>query len=362
MVIKANGNLRSNYTKYDGVFGGLWGLLTPIIISFVLVIIYSIVASLAGVTNEEILQLVPVVYITNVLVELSFVAAFFIYNKVTNTNWVVASGIKQKTHYLNYAFAVVLGLALPLLFSPLISLWEQFLVLINYNMTSSLAIPLNNAGDLILALLTVAIIPAFCEELLFRGLVLNGLRGMGKWASILLSALIFALMHTSMEQLPYTFILGVVIGYIVYMTGSIWLGMIIHAVNNGLVVVSMYIDSVNGVDSAVTASAGWGDVGIAVLSTAIGVGVVILIFWLMHRFTLQKKDAISQNSGADTIVQGDSNINESNSSDDKKFVMVDGKPEPYTEVMDKKTRNMLIATIAVGVLLLLIDLITSFGV
>jgi len=82
--------------------------------------------------------------------------------------------------------------------------------------------------------LIIAITPALCEETVFRGLILSGFRRLGKWQAILLTGFLFGLAHSSIYRLLPTFFLGVVFAYAVWKTGSIYAGMIAHALNNGL--------------------------------------------------------------------------------------------------------------------------------
>ncbi len=89
-----------------------------------------------------------------------------------------------------------------------------------------------HAYHFVLDTIKIAIIPAFCEELLFRGLILDRLSRFGRAKAIFISALLFALMHQNVGQLLYTFILGLVLGYIVVESGSIWGAIVVHFVNN----------------------------------------------------------------------------------------------------------------------------------
>lgn len=89
-------------------------------------------------------------------------------------------------------------------------------------------------------LFLVALVPAVCEELAFRGMILQGLQeSYGKWGSIVLGAGLFGLFHLSMETairfLP-TFWLGLVLGYVVWNTRSLFPSMLQHLVNNGMAV------------------------------------------------------------------------------------------------------------------------------
>ncbi len=82
--------------------------------------------------------------------------------------------------------------------------------------------------------LVLAVSPAVCEELLFRGMILSGFRRLGMWPAILLSGLLFGLAHSSIYRLIPTFFLGVLFGYLVWRTGSVYCSIVAHALNNGV--------------------------------------------------------------------------------------------------------------------------------
>lgn len=97
-------------------------------------------------------------------------------------------------------------------------------------------------------LLILGIIPAFCEELVFRG-VLQQL--FMKWfgrphLSIILVAAIFSLTHFELFSFMPRFALGIMLGYIYYYGGTIWASFFAHFLNNGLIVVLSYIHLQNG--------------------------------------------------------------------------------------------------------------------
>jgi sodium transport system permease protein len=83
--------------------------------------------------------------------------------------------------------------------------------------------------------LVLALTPAVCEETFFRGLMLSGLRRWGPWAAIGISALLFGLVHGSLYRLLPTFILGLLLGYAVWRSGSLYCSVLIHTLNNGLI-------------------------------------------------------------------------------------------------------------------------------
>lgn len=80
----------------------------------------------------------------------------------------------------------------------------------------------------------VCIFAPLVEELVFRGAILRSLLGsLNKhWLAILISAILFALIHLNLAQMPHAFIIGLLLGWIYYRTGSILPGVAFHWVNN----------------------------------------------------------------------------------------------------------------------------------
>ena len=85
-----------------------------------------------------------------------------------------------------------------------------------------------------LAILTTAVVPAFVEEYLFRGVILNNLMPYGRDTAIVVSAVCFGLMHQNAGQFFYTTIMGLLLGYVFVVSGNIWCGVLIHFVNNAM--------------------------------------------------------------------------------------------------------------------------------
>ena len=86
----------------------------------------------------------------------------------------------------------------------------------------------------VLTLIYVAVCPAIFEEIAFRGVILQPLRKYGDWFAIIVSSVIFGLVHGNMTQMPFAIIVGVALGYTFIVTDSIIPSMIIHFLNNGL--------------------------------------------------------------------------------------------------------------------------------
>ena len=103
--------------------------------------------------------------------------------------------------------------------------------------------------SILLNLTIVALIPAICEEFLFRGFIFTSLRGKSDRDrnnskrtrnAIIISGLMFGLMHMQLIRIIPTTILGIGIAYVVYKTGSIFVGVLMHFINNSLSVIDMH--------------------------------------------------------------------------------------------------------------------------
>jgi len=100
----------------------------------------------------------------------------------------------------------------------------------------------SNGVELIIFFFVVAISPGICEEVFFRGMVLSAYEKQfdAKWG-IILTALLFGLFHFNLQNLMGPIVLGIVFGYLVIITDSIWASVIAHTVNNGLSVIMQYV-------------------------------------------------------------------------------------------------------------------------
>lgn len=99
-------------------------------------------------------------------------------------------------------------------------------------------------GGLLLNLLIIALIPAVGEEMTFRGVLQQSLtRKMNPHAAIILSAAIFSFIHFQFYGFLPRMFLGILLGYMFYITGSLWTSILMHFVNNGSLVVLYYLNN-----------------------------------------------------------------------------------------------------------------------
>lgn len=83
-----------------------------------------------------------------------------------------------------------------------------------------------------LSLIATVVVPSLVEEFSCRGLMLGVLRKYGDGFAILVSSIMFGIMHGNFEQMPFAFLVGLVLGFVAVKTGSLRVAILIHASNN----------------------------------------------------------------------------------------------------------------------------------
>ncbi len=98
--------------------------------------------------------------------------------------------------------------------------------------------PLTTYATLIVAVFVAPI----CEEVFFRGFVFAGLlRGMALVWAIVFSSLIFAVAHFDVGSFVVLFIIGLALSFLRWRTKSIWPGILLHMLNNGIAALGIIV-------------------------------------------------------------------------------------------------------------------------
>lgn len=137
---------------------------------------------------------------------------------------------------------------------------------------------------MILNLLTIAIVPAIAEELIFRG-VLQKILGrlfrsvhMGIW----FTAIFFSAVHFQFFGFLPRLILGLAFGYLYFWSGTLWLPILAHFINNAFPVILSYTSGESALNEPT---------GIALWKQALIIPVpLIIVISIMIYFRNQKKD------------------------------------------------------------------------
>lgn len=95
----------------------------------------------------------------------------------------------------------------------------------------------DGAGGFLVSFLALSVFAPIFEEILFRSAVYRHTEIMGQGFAVIFSSLMFALMHGNLDQLPYTFVMGLGLAYIFAKTRSLPVTMLFHFTANTLTVV-----------------------------------------------------------------------------------------------------------------------------
>ena len=175
------------------------------------------------------------------------------------------------------------------------TIWRLFLISFGYQLPTSSGV---GGGEFVLGLMIYdvflsAVLPAVCEEFTDRGGLLTTFRGsFSQIQTALLCGLIFGLSHQNVEQLVYTFFLGVLLAFLTMKTRSIFPAMLIHFLNNGISVYQTYAVAyqlpfhqlINGVYDLIVSN-------LALVASIAGLIIAcgVLIFWLIIKIS-EKND------------------------------------------------------------------------
>ncbi len=276
---------RNFYSDSDSGKVYLYALLVPIVLSFIIAFVASGIAEEGVVLSEQLWYNIIVLLLT----PLSLIAIFFIYNKTSKISF-GAVKLKPKTNWRNYL--VVAGIGLVALFGTqyFIAIVDQGLKGIGFTLSDSFS-PNDTFGYFVLNVFLIALLPAIAEELIFRGVILQGLRRTGSdFIAIVISALMFAVMHCSLQQFVYPIILGMIFGWIVVRTGSLMLTIFAHFLNNFVVVLLGYLQNVTSFDMNLPSS--WWAYLVAILLLVV-TGVILFLvdkFYFKRFSTAQEQE------------------------------------------------------------------------
>lgn len=152
----------------------------------------------------------------------------------------------------------------------------------------------DGVSGLLFNLFMIALLPAIGEELLFRGVFQNIFTRMTRnshWA-IWITAFIFSAFHFQFYGFVPRLLLGAVFGYLLVWSGSMWLPIIAHFINNAISVIGIYMVDKGILDSKVEELGSTTD---SYYMAAISLGLVVLMLAMIKK----------QNSGNELLVKSE---------------------------------------------------------
>ena len=135
----------------------------------------------------------------------------------------------------------------------------------------------------------VGVLAPVCEEVVFRGAIFGGMKKEGNvFKAILASGLLFGLLHMNINQASYAFVIGVLLGFLVEATGSIFSSILFHVLVNATNEVMMVIsdsfvseEMMANADEIVTTGTLLNMMGVYLVMAVIGTTIAIcLLVWM----------------------------------------------------------------------------------
>lgn len=169
--------------------------------------------------------------IQSVFLDLGFVIVFLIYRKRLKREEILSKHDKQNSAFI--WISIAFGVATLFLLSGTLNYFQLLVDKLGFE-TGTLPYQLDSPAKYLISLISLAVIPAVCEELLFRGLILNGLKQRGTAFAIAMSSVMFSLFHFSPAQLIYPVCFGIILAIVYLKTKNILFSMLLHFANNAL--------------------------------------------------------------------------------------------------------------------------------
>lgn len=141
----------------------------------------------------------------------------------------------KKISFKAVIIAVVLGAVVYFLNIYVASFFDSIIKALGYTSWHTSSDPESYPIYMLLVnLVFTAALPAICEETVHRGMLQKSQSNLGSVKAVVITALLFGLLHLNIEQFFYATIIGLFVGYLAIICDSIYPAMIIHFMNNAL--------------------------------------------------------------------------------------------------------------------------------
>lgn len=142
-----------------------------------------------------------------------------------------------------------------------------------------------NFGGMLFNVFMIALIPAIGEEFLFRGVILKLFKDWTKnyHIAVVISAILFSALHLQFYGFLPRFLLGIILGYMFVWSGSLWVPMLIHFVNNGFAIIYIYATGSTDLINSDVESIGSSDSAFVTIASTVFVIFLMLIMLKWYR-------------------------------------------------------------------------------
>ncbi len=235
-------SLKKTSNKVGGSMLIFWGLTQVLSIFLMIPLMFTNVFNYNSTIGTVSLDTVSLYILNAILLLISLPLSGIILTKMNGQRLEDVLHLK-KSSIGDTTKLTVAGMGFAMVFNLLLTLMNNNLSLFGFKNEMTDYGQVSGVAEYILYFFSITIVPAIAEEFLFRGAVLGVLRKYGDITAIIISSALFGIMHGNLVQTPVTFLIGLVLGYLTVKTGSIIPSMILHFVNNSLVVVTEIIYS-----------------------------------------------------------------------------------------------------------------------
>lgn len=212
-----------------------WSACTMVIgMTIIFIMVYIILNSIspnADYTTEECISNLS----NSIAAMLSMFSGGFILLGLTNTKLSDAVTFKRIQTPKRCATAFLIGLGTIPICNLIAELAASNLTLIgieNKDYGATNGTPEITVFYVLVQILCTAIVPAISEEFLFRGAILGALKPYGQGFAIIMSSILFGMVHGNLGQIPFATGGGIFFAFLTIYTGSMLPSMILHGLNN----------------------------------------------------------------------------------------------------------------------------------
>ncbi|MEG1613597.1 MAG: type II CAAX endopeptidase family protein [Clostridia bacterium] len=184
----------------------------------------------------------------------------------------------------SWLMVFVISIISPYVIVGISSVWQSLLYFLGYNPGVASGGNISTVSMLLYELAFTAIMPAIFEEFTNRGLLYRAYNDTKKrYSVVLITSLMFALMHSNITQVGYTFVCGLIAGTLVLHTKSIYPAVFYHFTNNAVSVLRDYGEGTGNFLNVINKFYDWIFYKVSgnIVGNVLFFGAIIVIIWLL---------------------------------------------------------------------------------
>ena len=223
-----------NYNLKDSANIFLMALVIPNVIAFFVVLMF------VAIMGQEAFESSKIYIVLSLCLNQVIFLIIYLLHTFTTKKTIKESKICNKISIKTLLVVILIAFASFILLSPFANVLDELFQKIGFN-GGELPIKMNSFKNFAFLFLTLGVFAPIVEELIFRGVIFNGLKKQSTKFAVLISSLMFMLIHLSINQSIYQFLMGIVLALAVLYTNSLISSILIHFINNSTILLINYI-------------------------------------------------------------------------------------------------------------------------